>query len=288
MLHYRWFDWRTLAIVPIVWLFLGCNDGDIICTAGDFKCDETNISRVLKCRADGQKWEFFRECSFPERCSHGACDSSSNPVCGNGTCDAGENSTSCPVDCNNSSEICSNMIDDDGDGLIDCSDGDCVNDPMCTSQCGNGYCDPGESSSNCPQDCSTGPVCGNGILEFGEECDDGNTLAGDGCSPTCQAEQQCSPSVSVLGPSGGWGCGWYQQDALCFTPFSQLQYCFYNQWGLVGGSCLTFNADANGNYYHSYNMQPASDGSHCGTWIRLEVSDGVHQADNLFTPFCCN
>jgi len=33
-----------------------------------------------------------------------------------------------------------------------------------------------------------GPICGNGILEAGEECDDGNTVSGDGCSSTCTTE----------------------------------------------------------------------------------------------------
>lgn len=31
-------------------------------------------------------------------------------------------------------------------------------------------------------------VCGNGRVETGEECDDGNTLLGDGCSDSCQWE----------------------------------------------------------------------------------------------------
>jgi len=35
------------------------------------------------------------------------------------------------------------------------------------------------------------PVCGNGVIETGEMCDDGNTLGGDGCSATCQIENQC-------------------------------------------------------------------------------------------------
>jgi cysteine-rich repeat protein len=30
-----------------------------------------------------------------------------------------------------------------------------------------------------------GPVCGNGIIETGESCDDGNTADGDGCNSTC-------------------------------------------------------------------------------------------------------
>ncbi|HEX7599473.1 MAG TPA: DUF4215 domain-containing protein, partial [Polyangia bacterium] len=33
-----------------------------------------------------------------------------------------------------------------------------------------------------------GPVCGNGILEDGENCDDGNMRPGDGCSGRCQTE----------------------------------------------------------------------------------------------------
>src|SRR5262252_6275973 len=31
-------------------------------------------------------------------------------------------------------------------------------------------------------------VCGNGIQECGEECDDGNNMSGDGCSADCKNE----------------------------------------------------------------------------------------------------
>src|SRR5262249_42603881 len=32
-------------------------------------------------------------------------------------------------------------------------------------------------------------VCGNGVQEVGEECDDGNAAACDGCSPSCRLER---------------------------------------------------------------------------------------------------
>ncbi len=34
-------------------------------------------------------------------------------------------------------------------------------------------------------DAATGPDCGNGVLEDGEECDDGNMKPADGCNPDC-------------------------------------------------------------------------------------------------------
>ncbi len=33
-----------------------------------------------------------------------------------------------------------------------------------------------------------GAVCGNGVVESGETCDDGNTVGGDGCDASCQTE----------------------------------------------------------------------------------------------------
>jgi cysteine-rich repeat protein len=32
------------------------------------------------------------------------------------------------------------------------------------------------------------PVCGNGVVESGEDCDDGNVKSGDGCSDVCRNE----------------------------------------------------------------------------------------------------
>jgi len=47
--------------------------------------------------------------------------------------------------------------------------------------------------------------CGNGRLDPGEECDDGNRRPGDGCNVVCQVE--CYESCG--------GCGYFES---CFTP----------------------------------------------------------------------
>lgn len=40
-------------------------------------------------------------------------------------------------------------------------------------------------------------VCGNGRRDVGEQCDDGNKLSGDGCSPSCTIESgwQCLEGI---------------------------------------------------------------------------------------------
>lgn len=51
------------------------------------------------------------------------------------------------------------------------------------------------------------PVCGNGIIQSGEACDDADVASGDGCSATCAIESgyTCSgaPSMCSLIPSSG-------------------------------------------------------------------------------------
>lgn len=42
------------------------------------------------------------------------------------------------------------------------------------------------------------PGCGNGAVEMGEQCDDGNMAGGDGCGATCTIE----PLGTVMGPPG--------------------------------------------------------------------------------------
>jgi cysteine-rich repeat protein len=54
----------------------------------------------------------------------------------------------------------------------------------------------GEISSPSGGD-DTSATCGNGAVDQGEQCDDGNTAAGDGCSASCQMEATATPALAI-------------------------------------------------------------------------------------------
>ena len=49
-------------------------------------------------------------------------------------------------------EICGNGVDDDGDGLQDCEDAECIGDPSCVEDCDNGTDDDGDGVADCLDD----------------------------------------------------------------------------------------------------------------------------------------
>jgi len=53
-------------------------------------------------------------------------------------------------------------------------------------QCDDGNLIPGDGCNpNCTFPGTVNENCGNGLLDAGEECDDGNLIPGDGCNPDC-------------------------------------------------------------------------------------------------------
>ncbi|MFH1327100.1 MAG: dockerin type I domain-containing protein [archaeon] len=72
-----------------------------------------------------------------------------------------------------------------------------VSTPNIRNYCGDNICDVRENCFSCSTDCGScrddpdpSIFCGDGIREGSEECDDGNTKNGDGCSVNCRIEDE--------------------------------------------------------------------------------------------------
>jgi cysteine-rich repeat protein len=137
-------------------------------------------------------------CSMNDGCCSPGCDPQSDndcsSTCGNGQVDAKETCDgNCPTACANG----------DGDA---CTTVDLVGtSAQCSAQCivrkltqcagGDGCCPAGCNGGN-DADCPT--RCGNAIPEPGEECDDGNETAGDGCDRCVleSAQRECTMLIA--------------------------------------------------------------------------------------------
>jgi len=93
-------------------------------------------------------------------------------------------------------------------------------------KCGDGTLDPGEqcddgnttNGDGCSSECVL-EKCGDGVLDTGEECDDGNTTNGDGCDSECNLESKCGDGTLDAGEecddgnnTDGDGCSAECQD----------------------------------------------------------------------------
>jgi cysteine-rich repeat protein len=82
------------------------------------------------------------------------------------------------------------------EALVPCSDGCAALPESHCTICGDGIpeapetCDDGNNIINdgCEPSCQISPDCGDGAVQTGEQCDDANQVANDGCSATCQFE----------------------------------------------------------------------------------------------------
>jgi len=77
------------------------------------------------------------------------------------------------------------------------------------------------------------PACGNGVLEAPEQCDDGNTLNGDGCNSTCKFE-----------PSTDWSCDTSATPTICYPVSNIVAEPSYLPCSITGCSgCLVTTAN---------------------------------------------
>lgn len=106
--------------------------------------------------------------------------------CGNGVVNPGETCDtailvgpdSCPVVCSDGSSCTLDVLQNGATCMATCSF-----PPITMPASGDGCCPPGANNTN-DTDCA--PVCGNTIVEMGEQCDDGNRTDADACNNSCQ------------------------------------------------------------------------------------------------------
>jgi len=147
--------------------------------------------------------------------------------------------------------------------------------PIEAGVCGDGtlnvgeQCDDGNNDDNdgCSATCEI-EECGDGIEQTSEECDDGNTKNNDGCSATCQDEvcgdgiKQTSEECDDGNNTSGDGC-----SAIC---------------ELETGSC----GDGNLNVGEQCDDGNMADGDGCSSTCELEIVDGFMLSNNdAFDPF---
>lgn len=69
--------------------------------------------------------------------------------------------------------------------------------------CGNGALEPGEmcddgntdDGDGCDSSCARESFCGDGTVDGGEACDDGNNRSGDGCRSDCLSDETCGNGI---------------------------------------------------------------------------------------------
>jgi cysteine-rich repeat protein len=130
-------------------------------------------------------------------------------------------------------------------GLEMCARGDQL--AACAHQADGARCATGEIvTGTCITGVCISSGCGNGVIEPGEVCDDGNVVSGDGCSEDCTSNETCGNQIVDRG-----------------------EQCDCGVAGAVNPACPGPNSDT---------------GGPCSTTCKLRCGDGVISPDEGCDP----
>lgn len=191
--------WASLFVVTVT-LAAGCGDGGSARNTCNLQCDDGNpCNGTETCQNDqcaaGSPVADGTSCATAKVCRAGACvDAQPDAECGNGKVETGEE---CDDDTAGCSDDCTFVCTDDpgaqcgADAAPACRAFACASDHSCTTvedpaQDGQA-CDPAHPEAVCKQGACA--VCGNGVRDQDEDCDDGNRSNLDGCDAACKIEQ---------------------------------------------------------------------------------------------------
>lgn len=152
-------------------------------------------------------------------------------------------------------EQCTNQIDDNNDGKVDCEDALCATHPACTGgekSCDDFFDEDEDGLTDCQdEDCKKTPVCAKGFSVSGAPCTSPSACTSQGNDPACISKLgdtvftggYCSEWCSV---AGNQGCN---EGALCALRSALLegQLSFADGEGLCLDRC-TGNGDCRALY----------------------------------------
>jgi cysteine-rich repeat protein len=204
---------------------LGCQAGTAPCDDGvactDDSCDEVNDQ--CSSTADDGACDDGLFCNGVE-----TCDAVLGCQAGTAPCDDG---VACTDDsCDEDSDRCASTAYDGAcdDGLFCNGVETCDADLGCVA--GEDACEAGECDEAADV-CLEAETCGDGSVQAGEACDDGNRLPGDGCSAECAVEDgwvcdDAEPSRCTAAAAGGCGCGAANGNSGGFGLLMLCAFCF--------------------------------------------------------------
>lgn len=251
------------------------------------------------------KVEMDEQCDDGSHCSDGTeCTSTGASLCvgiGDQECKPRDGlGDKCSAFCLNEDATCGNNLIEVGE---QCDDHNLVNGDGCNSICevetcgnktieGTEECDTGTVCENGTA-CSTDPdcfgigddeckmrdgdfpdkcsqyclneICSNNRVDYGEQCDDGNLIDGDGCNSICRFEL-CGNQIKDAGEAcdDGTTCSDYEpctSDAFCITRIGAGEVCIQRDDDNCNNSCeIQFCGDT----HTTRSVENCDNGMQCG------------------------